>query len=140
LCNPRIADLLNTIEHWVIAESQHRHSHVYRGRGTPHGSLHNGIGVRLNVMSRSNAEPLHCSFCRKTQDAADKLISSPADYPRAYTCDECVQKYTPEEQHELPSGPAALPSRPSQCLMCHPDALQLLTAIERWALAERARG
>jgi hypothetical protein len=24
--------------------------------------------------------------------------------------------------------------------MCHPDALQLLAAIERWALAERDRG
>jgi ATP-dependent Clp protease ATP-binding subunit ClpX len=33
---------------------------------------------------------LHCSFCRKSQDAVAKLISSPSDYPRAYICDECV--------------------------------------------------
>jgi hypothetical protein len=51
-----------------------------------------------------------------------------------------VQKYTPEEQQGLPSGPVALPNRRSHCLMCHPDALQLLAAIERWALAERERG
>lgn len=90
-------------------------------------------------MSRSNTEALHCSFCRKTQDAVGKLISSPSDYPRAYICDACVQKYTSEEQQYLPSGPVALPNRPSHCLMCHPDVLQLLAAIERWALAERER-
>ena len=32
LCDPRIPDLLNTIEQWVIAESQHRHSLVVLGR------------------------------------------------------------------------------------------------------------
>ena len=88
-------------------------------------------------MSRSNTETLHCSFCRKSQDAVGKLISSPADYSRAWICDECVQKYTPEELQCLLSGRVAVPNRPSHCLMCHPDALQLLAAIERWALAER---
>ena len=39
---------------------------------------------------RSPEETLHCSFCRKSQDAVAKLISSPSDYPRAYICDECV--------------------------------------------------
>ena len=91
-------------------------------------------------MSRSNTETLHCSFCRKAQNAAGKLISSPADEPRAYICDECVEKYTPEEQRYLPWAPAALPNRPSHCLLCHPDAPQLLAAIERWARAERERG
>ena len=32
LCDPRTPDLLNTIEQWVIAESQHRHSLVFLGR------------------------------------------------------------------------------------------------------------
>jgi hypothetical protein len=32
LCDPRIPDLLNTIEQWVIAESQHRDSLVFLGR------------------------------------------------------------------------------------------------------------
>ena len=91
-------------------------------------------------MSRSSTETLQCSFCRKSQDVVGKLISSPPDYPRAYICNECVQKYTPEEQRSLLSGPVALPKRPSHCLMCHPNAQQLLAAIERWALAERERG
>jgi hypothetical protein len=93
-------------------------------------------------MSRSNPVSLQCSFCRKPHDKVGKLISSPSDYPRAYICEECVEKYTPEEQRFLPSAPVALPNqnRPSHCLMCHPDALQLLAAIERWALAERDRG
>ena len=77
-------------------------------------------------MSRSNQVTLHCSFCGKSQDIVGKLISSPSDYPRAYICDECVQKYTPEEQQYLLSGPVAVPNRPSHCLMCHPEALQLL--------------
>jgi hypothetical protein len=83
---------------------------------------------------------LHCSFCGKSQDGVGKLISSPADTPRAFICDSCVRKYTPEDQQYLPSGPAALPNRPSHCLMCHPNAQQLLTAIEGWALAEHDRG
>ena len=91
-------------------------------------------------MPRSNTEALQCSFCRKSQEGVSKLISSPSEYPRAYICDECVEKYTPEEQKYLPSGPAALPNRPSHCLMCHPNAQQLLAAIERWAVAERERG
>jgi len=90
-------------------------------------------------MSSSNTEALHCSFCRKAQDAVSKLISSPSDYPRAYICDECVEKYTPEEQQYFQSAPVALPNRPSHCLMCHPDALRLLAAIEQWAASEWER-
>ena len=85
----------------------------------------------------SNTETLCCSFCRKPQDVVGKLISSPSDYPRAYICDECVQKHAPEEMLSLPARPVALPNRPSHCLMCHPNAPQLLTAIERWGLAEQ---
>ena len=33
---------------------------------------------------------LRCSFCHKSQDAVELLISSPSEYPRAYICDECV--------------------------------------------------
>ena len=35
-------------------------------------------------------DSLKCSFCHKSQDAVNKLISSPSDYPRAYICDECI--------------------------------------------------
>ncbi len=42
-------------------------------------------------MKRSSSdEALRCSFCHKTQEQVEKLISSPSDYPRAYICDECV--------------------------------------------------
>jgi hypothetical protein len=50
-----------------------------------------------------------------------------------------VQRYTPEERANLLARPAAMPNRPSHCLMCHPAAPQLLLAIERWALAEWER-
>src|SRR5712671_7290703 len=51
-----------------------------------------GVPIRRSstVKTRSPEETLHCSFCRKSQDAVAKLISSPSDYPRAYICDECV--------------------------------------------------
>jgi hypothetical protein len=105
----------------------------------PDGPFHDGIGLRLTLMSRSKTKELHCSFCRKSHDVVGKLISSPSDLTRAYICDECVLEYTPEDQLYLPSRPAALPNRPSHCLMCHPDAAQLLAAIERWARAEQER-
>jgi len=42
------------------------------------------------VRKFSTDEPLRCSFCHKTQEQVEKLISSPSDYPRAYICNECV--------------------------------------------------
>jgi len=43
------------------------------------------------VKKFSSDEALRCSFCHKTQEQVEKLISSPSDYPRAYICDECVR-------------------------------------------------
>jgi ATP-dependent Clp protease ATP-binding subunit ClpX len=48
-------------------------------------------------------EPLRCSFCHKTQEQVEKLISSPNDYPRAYICNECVtvcQQILEDEKRE----------------------------------------
>jgi ATP-dependent Clp protease ATP-binding subunit ClpX len=42
------------------------------------------------VKKFSTDEPLRCSFCHKTQEQVEKLISSPSEYPRAYVCNECV--------------------------------------------------
>ena len=42
------------------------------------------------MLGRKKEEALRCSFCHKSQDVVQKLISSPGDYPRAYICDECV--------------------------------------------------
>jgi ATP-dependent Clp protease ATP-binding subunit ClpX len=36
-------------------------------------------------------EEMRCSFCGKSQDQVDKLISTPPDRPtRAYVCNECI--------------------------------------------------
>jgi len=43
------------------------------------------------VKKNSPDEALRCSFCHKSQEQVEKLISSPSDYPRAYICDECVK-------------------------------------------------
>src|ERR1700736_616091 len=37
------------------------------------------------------SKPLHCSFCNKTQEQVEKLISSPSDHKQAYICDECIR-------------------------------------------------
>ena len=43
------------------------------------------------MKKNSPDEALRCSFCHKSQEQVEKLISSPSDYPRAYICDECVK-------------------------------------------------
>ena len=35
-------------------------------------------------------EEIRCSFCHKSAEGVGRLISSPADFPRAYICNECV--------------------------------------------------
>ena len=38
-----------------------------------------------------NDEVLRCSFCNKTQDRVESLISNPPESPvRVYICDKCV--------------------------------------------------
>ena len=55
-------------------------------------------------MRKTNMEePLRCSFCHKSQEQVDKLISSPTDYARVYICNECVgvcQQILGEESRE----------------------------------------
>jgi ATP-dependent Clp protease ATP-binding subunit ClpX len=51
-------------------------------------------------------DALHCSFCHKTQEQVEKLISSPSEYPRSYICNECVsvcQQILDEEKREQAS-------------------------------------
>jgi len=51
-------------------------------------------------------EPLRCSFCHKTQEQVEKLISSPSEYPRSYICNECVgvcQQILEDEKREQAS-------------------------------------
>ncbi|HXO88534.1 MAG TPA: ATP-dependent Clp protease ATP-binding subunit ClpX [Candidatus Acidoferrales bacterium] len=46
---------------------------------------------------------MRCSFCHKTQEQVEKLISSPSDYPRSYICNECVgvcQQILEDEKRE----------------------------------------
>ena len=62
-------------------------------------------------------EPLRCSFCHKTQEQVEKLISSPSDYPRAYICNECVgvcQTILEDEKREQAVGPAKRLPRPPE--------------------------
>jgi ATP-dependent Clp protease ATP-binding subunit ClpX len=62
-------------------------------------------------------EPLRCSFCHKTQEQVEKLISSPSDYPRAYICNECVgvcQTILEDEKREQAAAPARRLPRPPE--------------------------
>ena len=62
-------------------------------------------------------EGLRCSFCHKTQEQVEKLISSPSDYPRAYICDECVRvcdQILEEEKREQATPPARRPPLPPE--------------------------
>jgi ATP-dependent Clp protease ATP-binding subunit ClpX len=68
------------------------------------------------VRKIGNEEPLRCSFCHKTQEQVEKLISSPSDYPRAFVCNECVtvcQQILDEEKREqAPPANRRLPRPP----------------------------
>ena len=70
----------------------------------------------MTTKRASPEETLRCSFCRKSQDAVGKLISSPGDLPRAYICDECVAVCNSilEEEHseDLPTTQAKPPKPP----------------------------
>ena len=62
-------------------------------------------------------EPLRCSFCHKSQEQVEKLISSPSDYPRAYICNECVsvcQTILEDEKREQAAAPARRLPRPPE--------------------------
>ncbi len=65
----------------------------------------------------NSEEPLRCSFCHKTQEQVEKLISSPSDYPRAYICNECVsvcQTILEDEKREQSAAPARRLPRPPE--------------------------
>jgi ATP-dependent Clp protease ATP-binding subunit ClpX len=52
---------------------------------------------------KAGEDILRCSFCHKTQEQVEKLISSPSDTARAYVCNECVrvcQQILDEEKRE----------------------------------------
>jgi ATP-dependent Clp protease ATP-binding subunit ClpX len=62
-------------------------------------------------------ETLHCSFCHKTQEQVEKLISSPSEYPRSYICNECVsvcQQILDEEKKEQTSPVSRRLPRPPE--------------------------
>jgi ClpX C4-type zinc finger len=89
------------------------------------------------------AEALRCSFCRKSQDSVQKLISSPSDYPRAYICDECITVCASilDDDHQTPEvGVLKAESDESHPLLNHPLTPQLLTAIGRWIREESLGG
>jgi ATP-dependent Clp protease ATP-binding subunit ClpX len=69
-------------------------------------------------VKRTNAdETLRCSFCHKTQEQVEKLISSPSEYPRAYICDECVnvcRQILDEERRETTATTSRRLPRPPE--------------------------
>jgi hypothetical protein len=87
-----------------------------------------------------DAETLRCSFCRKSQDVVQKLISSASGDPRrAYICDECVAVCASIiEDDRDPANVSGLKaeSHESHPLLDHPITPELLAAIERWIRQE----
>jgi hypothetical protein len=84
-----------------------------------------------------DGEALHCSFCRKSQDSVQKLITSPnSDPSRAYICDECVMVCASILEDDrlgtVVSHETFQESGKSHPLLNHPLTPQLLAAVERW--------
>ncbi len=73
--------------------------------------------AEIPVKRFSPDETLHCSFCHKTQEQVEKLISSPSEYPRSYICNECVsvcQQILDEEKREQTSPVSRRLPRPPE--------------------------
>ena len=66
---------------------------------------------------RHRTEALQCSFCKRTQDAVAKLISSPKDYGPAFICDECVRVCITGKGHAPASD--RRPAHAARCSFCH---------------------
>lgn len=89
-------------------------------------------------------QQLRCSFCHKPRNIVRKLISSPADYQRAYICDECVavcQMILEDDGAEPAEDGGAAPYTKAVETKLHPlvnDAIasELLTAVENWIKRE----
>jgi len=83
---------------------------------------------------------LRCSFCHRSQDSVQKLISSPSDDPRrAYICDECVAvcAYIIEDDRS-PSDTSVLDAESDEPhpFLNHRLTQQLLAAVELWIRKE----
>ncbi len=62
-------------------------------------------------------DTLRCSFCHKTQEQVEKLISSPSEYPKSYICNECVtvcQQILEDEKREQASTTTRRLPRPPE--------------------------
>jgi hypothetical protein len=95
----------------------------------------------MKLTDRPDDKSLRCSFCRKSQKTAGKLISSPSDYPRAYICDECVTICAAiieddKAQAEIHQADDVRESGPHHPLLAHPLASDLMDAIEYWVREE----
>ena len=76
-----------------------------------------GTEAERPVKRFSTDDALHCSFCHKTQEQVEKLISSPSEYPRSYICNECVtvcQQILEEEKKEQTSPVSRRLPRPPE--------------------------
>src|SRR5450432_1668280 len=97
-------------------------------------------GVPMPLMSGSDCEPLHCSFCGRSQAAVGKLFSSPSGSPRAYICDECVAVCAAvigDGRQDSPAAAAgALAWEEPHPLLGHPMASELMASIAHWIRQE----
>ncbi|MBV9406258.1 MAG: hypothetical protein JO211_13010 [Acidobacteriaceae bacterium] len=70
-----------------------------------------------------------CTFCRQSETAVGKLISSPSDHPRAYICYECVaicNSIIAEDAKD----------RLNLNFIPHPLAVPFFTALQEWLYRE----
>ena len=80
-------------------------------------------------------DALCCSFCKKSQNRVGKLVSSPSEYPRAYICDECIavcNSIIEDDRYEE----APKPAHNFQSFIAHPQAPELVSALQAWVELE----
>src|SRR5664279_4355669 len=86
----------------------------------------------MHKANKSDGATLRCSFCGISQHRAGKLVSSPANLPRACICAECIATcmliFEVDQEETEPEAPDSS--------LSHPLATELIAAVADWFTKE----
>jgi len=89
-------------------------------------------------MRQKQAPERQCSFCHRSEsEHGVKLISNPADYPRAYICDGCIAVCASilEDDRDM-DVPGPLITHLPNTIRTYPTASELLACVKQWITCE----
>jgi len=106
-------------------------------------------GIRIAMQPTESEGNPRCSFCHLPKDRVAFLVESPADRPRVYICDECIEVCHSilEKRRSEAQEPAmrpkqwtrvGLPAKPEICIATAPSGSDLPQYRDVGSIAESA--